>query len=103
MPEITGIVRETSSASVALSTLLTQTRQSMAEHQQLLMQLRGMWLSGGRNGGAPERTCLSPLEAKIERREKSKADDAFKKASGDLAGLAVALDDWHSKVSPTQR
>ena len=93
MPEITRVVRETSSASVALSTLLTQTRQSIAEHQQLLMQLRGMWLSGGRDGGAPERSCPSPLEA----------NDAFKRASGDLAGLAVALDDWHSKFSPTQR
>jgi hypothetical protein len=100
MPEITGLVRETSSASVALPTLLTQTRQTMAEHRRLLMQLREMWLSGGRDGGAPKRSRLSPLEAKIQWGEKSNADDAFKRASGDLAGLAVALDDYYSKVNP---
>lgn len=101
MPEITGLVRETSSASVALPTLLTQTRQNMAEHQQLLMQLRRMWLSGGRDGGAPERSRLPPVEAKIRWGERSKADDALKRAGDDLAGLAVALDDWYSKVNPT--
>jgi phospholipid/cholesterol/gamma-HCH transport system substrate-binding protein len=65
MPEITGLVRETSSASVALPTLLAQTQETMAELQQLLVQLQGVWLFGGRDGGgAPERTRLSPLEAR---------------------------------------
>jgi phospholipid/cholesterol/gamma-HCH transport system substrate-binding protein len=64
MPEITGLVRETSDASVALPTLLTQTQQTMAELQQLLVQLQGVWLFGGGDGGGPERTRLSPLEAR---------------------------------------
>ena len=64
MPEITELVRETSSASVALPTLLTQTQQTMAELQQLLVQLQGVWLFGGRDGDAAERTRLSPLEAR---------------------------------------
>ena len=64
MPEITELVRETSSASVALPTLLTQTQETMAELQQLLVQLQGVWLFGGRDGDAAERTRLSPLEAR---------------------------------------
>lgn len=64
MPEITKLVRETSSASVALPTLLAQTQQTMADLQQLLVQLQGVWLFGGRDGGAPQRTRLSPLEAR---------------------------------------
>lgn len=64
MPEITDLVRETSSASVALPTLLTQTQQTMADLQQLLVQLQGVWLFGGRDDGGPERTRLSPLEAR---------------------------------------
>jgi hypothetical protein len=64
MPEITELVRETSSASVALPTLLTQTQQTMAELRQLLVQLQGVWLFGGRDGDATERTRLSPLEAR---------------------------------------
>jgi phospholipid/cholesterol/gamma-HCH transport system substrate-binding protein len=64
MPEITELVRETSSASVALPTLLTQTQQTMAELRQLLVQLQGVWLFGGRDGDAAERTRLSPLEAR---------------------------------------
>jgi phospholipid/cholesterol/gamma-HCH transport system substrate-binding protein len=64
MPEITELVRETSSASVALPTLLTQTQQTMADLQQLLVQLQGVWLFGGRDDGGPERTRLSPLEAR---------------------------------------
>ena len=64
-PEITKLVRETSGASVALPTLLTQTQQTMAELQQLLVQLQGVWLFGGRgDGGATERTRLSPLKAR---------------------------------------
>jgi phospholipid/cholesterol/gamma-HCH transport system substrate-binding protein len=64
MPEITELVRETSSASVSLPTLLTQTQQTMAELRQLLVQLQGVWLLGGRDGDATERTRLSPLEAR---------------------------------------
>jgi phospholipid/cholesterol/gamma-HCH transport system substrate-binding protein len=64
MPEITELVRETSSASVALPTLLTQTQQTMAELQQLLVQLQGVWLFGGGDGGASEPTRLSPLKAR---------------------------------------
>ena len=64
MPEITKLVRETSSASVALPTLLIQTEQTMAELQQLLVQLQGVWLFGGRDDGTPQRTRLSPLEAR---------------------------------------
>jgi phospholipid/cholesterol/gamma-HCH transport system substrate-binding protein len=64
MPEITGLVRETSAASVALPTLLTQTQRTMAELQELLVQLQGVWLFGGRDGDATERTRLSPLEAR---------------------------------------
>jgi phospholipid/cholesterol/gamma-HCH transport system substrate-binding protein len=64
MPEITELVRETSSASVALPTLLTQTQQTMAELQQLLVQLQGVWLLGGGDGGASEPTRLSPLKAR---------------------------------------
>ena len=65
MPEITGLVRETSSASVALPTLLTQTQRTMAELQQLLVQLQGVWLfGGGGDGGAAEPTRLSPLQAR---------------------------------------
>jgi phospholipid/cholesterol/gamma-HCH transport system substrate-binding protein len=64
MPEITELVRETSSASVALPTLLTQTQETMAELQQLLVQLQGVWLFGGRDGDAAERTRLSPLKAR---------------------------------------
>ena len=64
MPEITGLVRETSSASIALPTLLTQTQRTMAELQQLLVQLQGVWLFGGGDGGAAEPTRLSPLEAR---------------------------------------
>ena len=64
MPEITELVRETSSASVALPTLLTQTQETMAELQQLLVQLQGVWLFGGRDGDAAERTRLSPLEVR---------------------------------------
>jgi phospholipid/cholesterol/gamma-HCH transport system substrate-binding protein len=64
MPEITGLVRETSAASVALPTLLTQTQRTMAELQQLLVQLQGMWLFGGGDGGAAEPTRLSPLQAR---------------------------------------
>ena len=64
-PEITKLVRETSGASVALPTLLTQTQETMAELQQLLVQLQGVWLFGGRgDGGATERTRLSPLKAR---------------------------------------
>jgi phospholipid/cholesterol/gamma-HCH transport system substrate-binding protein len=64
MPEITGLVRETSSASIALPTLLTQTQRTMAELQQLLVQLQGVWLFGGGDGGHAEPTRLSPLEAR---------------------------------------
>ncbi|MGH6899208.1 MAG: MlaD family protein [Geminicoccaceae bacterium] len=64
MPEITELVRETSGASVALPTLLTQTQQTMAELQQLLVQLQGVWLFGGGDGGASEPTRLSPLKAR---------------------------------------
>jgi len=65
MPEITGLVRETSSASVALPTLLTQTQRTMAELQQLLVQLQGVWLfGGGGDGGRTEPTRLSPLQAR---------------------------------------
>jgi ABC-type transporter Mla subunit MlaD len=65
MPEITGLVRETSAASVALPTLLTQTQRTMAELQQLLVQLQGVWLfGGGGDGGAVEPTRLSPLKAR---------------------------------------
>ena len=64
MPEITELVRETSDASVALPTLLTQTQQTMADLQALLVQLQGVWLFGGGDGGATERTRLSPLEAR---------------------------------------
>jgi phospholipid/cholesterol/gamma-HCH transport system substrate-binding protein len=65
MPEITGLVRDTSSASVALPTLLTQTQRTMAELQQLLVQLQGVWLfGGGGDGGAAEPTRLSPLQAR---------------------------------------
>ena len=64
MPEITELVNETSSASVALPTLLTQTQQTMAELQQLLVQLQGVWLFGGGDGGASEPTRLSPLKAR---------------------------------------
>jgi phospholipid/cholesterol/gamma-HCH transport system substrate-binding protein len=64
MPEITELVRETSDASVALPTLLAQTQQTMADLQQLLVQLQGIWLFGGSDGGGPERTRLSPLEAR---------------------------------------
>jgi phospholipid/cholesterol/gamma-HCH transport system substrate-binding protein len=64
MPEITGLVRETSGASVALPTLLTQTQRTMAELQQLLVQLQGVWLFGGGDGGAAEPTRLSPLQAR---------------------------------------
>jgi phospholipid/cholesterol/gamma-HCH transport system substrate-binding protein len=64
MPEITGLVRETSSASVALPTLLTQTQQTMTELKQLLVQLQGVWLLGGGDGGAAEPTRLSPLKVR---------------------------------------
>ena len=64
MPEITELVRETSDASVALPTLLAQTQQTMADLQQLLVQLQGIWLFGGGGGDGPERTRLSPLEAR---------------------------------------
>jgi hypothetical protein len=64
MPEITGLVREAGSASVALPTLLTQTQRTMAELQQLLVQLQGVWLFGGGDGGAAEPTRLSPLQAR---------------------------------------
>ena len=65
MPEITELVRETSGASVALPTLLTQSQETMAELQQLLVQLQGVWLLGGRgDGAAPERARLSPLEVR---------------------------------------
>ena len=65
MPEITGLVRETSDASVALPTLLTQTQRTMTELQQLLVQLQGVWLfGGGGDGGAAEPTRLSPLQAR---------------------------------------
>jgi phospholipid/cholesterol/gamma-HCH transport system substrate-binding protein len=64
MPEITELVRGTNSASVALPTLLTQTQQTMAELQQLLVQLQGVWLLGGGDGGAAEPTRLSPLKAR---------------------------------------
>jgi phospholipid/cholesterol/gamma-HCH transport system substrate-binding protein len=65
MPEITGLVRETSSASVALPTLLTQTQRTMAELQRLLVQLQDVWLfGGGGDGGAAEPTRLSPLQAR---------------------------------------
>jgi phospholipid/cholesterol/gamma-HCH transport system substrate-binding protein len=64
MPEITGVVRETNSASVALPTLLAQTQQTMAELQQLLVQLQGVWLLGGGGDGQPERTRLSPLKVR---------------------------------------
>ena len=63
MPEIVGLVRETSSASIALPTLLTQSQRTMAELQQLLMQLQGVWLFGG-DGDAAEPTRLSPLQAR---------------------------------------
>jgi phospholipid/cholesterol/gamma-HCH transport system substrate-binding protein len=64
MPEITELVRGTNSASVALPTLLTQTQRTMAELQQLLVQLQGVWLLGGSDGGATEPTRLSPLKAR---------------------------------------
>ena len=64
MPEVRGLVRDTSSASVALPTLLAQTQQTFADLQQLLVQLQGVWLFGGTDGTAPERTRLSPLEAR---------------------------------------
>ena len=63
MPEITELVRETSSASVALPTLLTQT----GDHGRASATAgaaAGVWLFGGRDGDAAERTRLSPLEAR---------------------------------------
>jgi hypothetical protein len=36
----------------------------MAELQQLLVQLQGVWLFGGGDGGASEPTRLSPLKAR---------------------------------------
>lgn len=35
---------------------------------------------------------------KIRKGEKSKGDDAFRRASDDLARLAMALDSWYSKI-----
>jgi phospholipid/cholesterol/gamma-HCH transport system substrate-binding protein len=63
-PELTGLVRETSSASIALPTLLTQTQQTMAELERLLVQLQGVWLFGGTDGGTTEPSRLSPLEVR---------------------------------------
>jgi phospholipid/cholesterol/gamma-HCH transport system substrate-binding protein len=63
-PELAGLVRETSSASIALPTLLTQTQQTLAELERLLVQLQGVWLLGGTDGTAPEPSRLSPLEAR---------------------------------------
>jgi phospholipid/cholesterol/gamma-HCH transport system substrate-binding protein len=64
MPELTGIVRETSSASIGLPTLLTQTHRTLAELERLLVQLQGVWLLGGTNGAAPKPSRLSPVEAR---------------------------------------
>jgi phospholipid/cholesterol/gamma-HCH transport system substrate-binding protein len=63
-PELAGLVRETSSASVALPTLLTQTQQTLAELERLLVQLQGVWLFGGTDGGTTEPSRLSPLEVR---------------------------------------
>jgi phospholipid/cholesterol/gamma-HCH transport system substrate-binding protein len=63
-PELAGLVRETSSASIALPTLLTQTQQTLAELERLLVQLQGVWLFGGADGGASEPSRLSPLEVR---------------------------------------
>jgi phospholipid/cholesterol/gamma-HCH transport system substrate-binding protein len=63
-PELAGLVRETSSASIALPTLLTQTQQTLAELERLLVQLQGVWLLGGADGGAAEPSRLSPLEVR---------------------------------------
>ena len=73
MPEITELVRETSDASVALPTLLAQTQQTMADLQQLLVQLQGMWLFGGSDGGGPERTRLSPSRPALDCRGRARA------------------------------
>jgi phospholipid/cholesterol/gamma-HCH transport system substrate-binding protein len=65
MPELTGLVRETSSASIALPTLLTQTHRTLAELERLLVQLQRHWLLGGANGAAaPKPSRLSPVEAR---------------------------------------
>jgi phospholipid/cholesterol/gamma-HCH transport system substrate-binding protein len=63
-PELAALVQETSSASIGLPTLLTQSQQTLAELERLLVQLQGVWLLGGTDGGAPEPSRLSPLEAR---------------------------------------
>jgi phospholipid/cholesterol/gamma-HCH transport system substrate-binding protein len=62
--EVAALVRETSSASIALPTLLTQSQQTLAELERLLVQLQGVWLLGGTDSAAPEPSRLSPLEAR---------------------------------------
>jgi phospholipid/cholesterol/gamma-HCH transport system substrate-binding protein len=64
MPEVAGLVRQTSGSSLALPTLLTQTQQTLAELERLLVQLRGVWLLGGTDSTSPEQSRLSPLEAR---------------------------------------
>ena len=63
-PEVAALVRETSNASIALPTLLTQSQQTLAELEQLLVQLQGVWLLGGTDGTAREPSRLSPLEVR---------------------------------------
>jgi phospholipid/cholesterol/gamma-HCH transport system substrate-binding protein len=62
--EVATLAHETSSASIALPTLLTQSQQTLAELERLLVQLQGVWLLGGTDGGAREPSRLSPLEAR---------------------------------------
>jgi phospholipid/cholesterol/gamma-HCH transport system substrate-binding protein len=62
--EVEALVHETSSASIALPTLLTQSQQTLAELERLLVQLQGVWLLGGTDDAAPEPSRLSPLEAR---------------------------------------
>ena len=67
MPEVADLMREASRASVALPTVLAQSQQTLAELQQLLVQLQGVWLLGGGGGAdaqARDRPRLSPLEAR---------------------------------------
>jgi phospholipid/cholesterol/gamma-HCH transport system substrate-binding protein len=63
-PELAALVHETSSASIGLPTLLTQSQQTLAELERLLVQLQGVWLLGGTDGAAPKPSRLSPLEVR---------------------------------------
>ncbi|MFO1127415.1 MAG: MlaD family protein [Rhodospirillales bacterium] len=65
LASLKGVSRDLSQATPALPALLAQTQQTTLELEQLLAQLRSLWVLGG--GGQPEGSAdprLSPLEAR---------------------------------------